>query len=82
MPFEPTAAIWGSLLGACRVYSNTNFDEFVGRHLVEIEPENAGNCVFPSTLYASARRMEDVRNVRELMMEKASCDRGDWKKLD
>jgi hypothetical protein len=54
----------------------------VGRHLVEIEPENAGNCVIPSTLYASARRMEDVRNVSELMMEKASCDRGDWKKLD
>jgi hypothetical protein len=41
-----------------------------------------GTVPFPSNLYASARRMEDVRNARELMMEKASCDRGDWKKLD
>ena len=71
MPFEPTAAIWGSLLGACRVHSNTNIGEFVGCRLLEIEPENAGNYVILSNLYASAGRWEDVRNVRELMMEKA-----------
>ncbi|KAJ6304115.1 hypothetical protein OIU77_017902 [Salix suchowensis] len=39
--------------------------------LLEIEPENAGNYVILSNLYASAGRWEDVRNVRELMMEKA-----------
>jgi pentatricopeptide repeat protein len=71
MPFEPTAAIWGSLFGACRVHSNTNIGEFVGCRLLEIEPENAGNYVILSNLYASAGRWEDVRNVRELMMEKA-----------
>ncbi|KAJ6316694.1 hypothetical protein OIU78_019889 [Salix suchowensis] len=71
MPFEPTAAIWGSLLGACRVHSNTDIGEFVGCRLLEIEPENAGNYVILSNLYASAGRWEDVRNVRELMMEKA-----------
>ncbi|KAL3585386.1 hypothetical protein D5086_012253 [Populus alba] len=46
------------------------FDEMVeGNDEVEAEIEHYG-------------RMEDVRNVRELMMEKASCDGGDWKKLD
>ncbi|CAN6586498.1 unnamed protein product [Malus baccata var. baccata] len=71
MHFEPTAAIWGSLLGACRVHSNIDIGEFVGFRLLQIEPENAGNYVILSNLYASAGRWEDVRTVRELMLEKA-----------
>lgn len=71
MPFEPTAAIWGCLLGACRVHSNVNIGEFVGQRLLEMEPENAGNYVILSNLYASAGRWEDVKTVRELMKEKA-----------
>ncbi|KAJ0099883.1 hypothetical protein Patl1_20612 [Pistacia atlantica] len=71
MPFEPTAAIWGSLLGACRVHSNVDIGEYVGQRLLEIEPENAGNYVILSNLYASVGRWEDVRTVRERMKEKA-----------
>ncbi|GFY96267.1 pentatricopeptide repeat (PPR) superfamily protein [Actinidia rufa] len=71
MPFNPTAAIWGSLLGACRVHSNVDVGELVGKKLIEIEPENAGNYVILSNLYASSGRWEDVRSVRELMNEKA-----------
>lgn len=84
MPFEPTAALWGSLLGACRVHSNIDIGEFVGRCLLEIEPENAGNYVILSNLYASAGRWEDVRMVRDLMMEKAvKKDPGrSWIELD
>ncbi|KMT15388.1 hypothetical protein BVRB_3g060920 [Beta vulgaris subsp. vulgaris] len=71
MPFKPTAAIWGSLLGACRVHSNFDVGEYVGRQLLEIEPENAGNYVILCNLYASAGRWEEVNNLRELMKEKA-----------
>ncbi|KAL5545545.1 hypothetical protein UlMin_005232 [Ulmus minor] len=70
MPFEPTAAIWGCLLGACRVHLNVDIGELAGRWLLEIEPENAGNYVILSNLYASAGRWEDVRIIRELMKEK------------
>lgn len=71
MPFKPTAAILGSLLGACRVHQKVQIGDFVGRQLLEIEPENAGNYVILSNLYASAGRWEDVRTVRKLMLEKA-----------
>ncbi|PPD77147.1 hypothetical protein GOBAR_DD25932 [Gossypium barbadense] len=71
MPFEPTAALWGSLLGACKVHSNIDIGEFVGHRLLEIEPENAGNYVILSNLYASTGRWEDVRMVRDLMLKKA-----------
>jgi pentatricopeptide repeat protein len=70
MPFEPTAAIWGSLLGACRVHSNVDIGEFAGHQLLEIEPGNAGNYVILSNLYALAGRWEDVRSLRDLMLKK------------
>ncbi|KAL2923747.1 hypothetical protein RDABS01_015238 [Bienertia sinuspersici] len=84
MPYKPTAAIWGSLLGACRVHSNIDVGEYVGRQLLEIEPENAGNYVILSNLYASAGRWEEVRNLRELMKEKAVTKEPgrSWMELD
>ncbi|KAL8151240.1 hypothetical protein V2J09_021048 [Rumex salicifolius] len=69
MPFEPTAAIWGSLLGACRLHCNVSIGETVGKRLLEIEPDNAGNYVILSNLYASAGRWEEVQYLRRLMQD-------------
>ncbi|KAF9598093.1 hypothetical protein IFM89_024438 [Coptis chinensis] len=84
MPYEPTAAILGSLLGACAAHKNVFVGEFVARRLFEIEPENAGNYIILSNLYASNGRWEDVRNVRELMKGKdvAKEPGRSWVKLD
>ncbi|KAI3446449.1 hypothetical protein Pfo_003114 [Paulownia fortunei] len=71
MPFEPNAAIWGSLLGACRVHQNVGVGKIAGDRLLEIEPENAGNYVILCNLYASDGMWDEVRKVRELMKEKA-----------
>ncbi|CAK9173472.1 unnamed protein product [Ilex paraguariensis] len=84
MPFEPTVAIWGSLLGACRVHLNVDIGEFVGTQLLEIEPENAGNYVILSNLYAAAGKWEDVQRIREMMKEKAVIKEPgrSWTELD
>ncbi|CAF2101622.1 putative pentatricopeptide repeat-containing protein At3g13770, mitochondrial [Brassica napus] len=71
MPSEPTAGVLGSLLGACRVHLSVEIGEYVGRRLIEIEPENAGNYVILSNLYASAGRWEDVNNLRAMMLRNA-----------
>lgn len=71
MPYEPTGAIWGSLLGACSVHQNVEIGKYVGSQLIEIEPENAGNYVVLSNLLASAGRWNEVRGIRDMMMEKA-----------
>ncbi|XP_073001906.1 putative pentatricopeptide repeat-containing protein At3g13770, mitochondrial [Typha latifolia] len=70
MPSEPTAAMWGSLLGACRVHVNVPVGEFVAQKLLSVEPENAGNYVILSNIYAAAGRWKDVVSVRKLMMDK------------
>lgn len=84
MPLEPTSAIWGSLLGSCRVHYNVDIGEVAGQKLLELEPGNAGNYVILSNLYASAGRWDDVRKVREFMKGKAIIkDPGrSWVELD
>ncbi|KAK1267525.1 putative pentatricopeptide repeat-containing protein [Acorus gramineus] len=84
MPFKPTAAVWGSLLNACRVHSNVPIGEFVARKLFEIEPENAGNYVNVSNIYANSKKWEDMCYVRELMKEKAVVKEPgqSWMKID
>ncbi|XP_073155619.1 putative pentatricopeptide repeat-containing protein At3g13770, mitochondrial [Henckelia pumila] len=71
MPFEPNAAIWSSLLGACRVHQNVGVGKIAGDRLLEIEPENAGNYVVLCNLYACGGRWDAVKKLRELMKEKA-----------
>ncbi|PHT40128.1 putative pentatricopeptide repeat-containing protein, mitochondrial [Capsicum baccatum] len=71
MPFQPTAAILGSLLGACWTHMYVDIGEIVAKQLLEIEPENPGTYVILSNMYASAGRWEDARRVRELIDERA-----------
>ncbi|KAG8094805.1 hypothetical protein GUJ93_ZPchr0012g18957 [Zizania palustris] len=70
MSFEPTPAIWSSLLGACRVHANVHVGELVAQKLLDMEPGNAGNYVLLSNIYAAAGMWKDVFKVRKLMLEK------------
>lgn len=70
MKLEPTAAVWCALLGACRIHSNMEIGEIAARKLLEMEPENPGNYVLVSNMYAAAERWEDVEEVRMRMKVK------------
>ncbi|XP_015895115.3 pentatricopeptide repeat-containing protein At1g08070, chloroplastic [Ziziphus jujuba] len=64
MEMKPDGAIWGSLLGACRVHGRVELGKYVAEHLFELEPENAGAYVLLSNIYAGAGRWDDVARVR------------------
>ncbi|CAK8544321.1 unnamed protein product [Lathyrus sativus] len=70
MPFEPTKAMWGSLLIGSKFQGNFEFSEFVARKLVEMEPDNTSYYVQLSNLYAEAGRWNDVERVRGIMKER------------
>lgn len=70
MPMEASAKAWGALLGACRNYGEVGLAEIAGRVLFEIEPENAGNFVLLSSIYASAGKFEEAERVRTEMKER------------
>ncbi|KAI3449689.1 hypothetical protein Pfo_006354 [Paulownia fortunei] len=70
MKMEPTPAVWCALLGACRTHSNMEIGEIAARKLLEMDPENPGNYVLISNIYAAAQRWEDVEEVRMRMKVK------------
>ncbi|KAL8055103.1 hypothetical protein ABFX02_04G034900 [Erythranthe guttata] len=67
MKTEPTSAVWCALLGACRTHRNMEIGEIAARNLLEIDPENPGNYVLISNMYAAAERWEDVEQLRMRM---------------
>lgn len=67
MPMGPSGSIWGSLLNSCRLYHNIEVGRVVANRLFELEPNNAGNYVMLSNMYASAGQWENVKKLRESM---------------
>ncbi|CAI9101464.1 OLC1v1038797C1 [Oldenlandia corymbosa var. corymbosa] len=67
MPMDPHAGIYGSLLNASRVHTRIDLGEFAASKLFELEPENSGNYVLLSNIYARAGRWEDVDRIRGSM---------------
>ncbi|PRQ46493.1 putative DYW domain-containing protein [Rosa chinensis] len=70
MPYEPDAQILGSLLAACGEQNNIELEEYLSDQLLKLEPENSGNYVAISNVYAVAGRWDEVKKVRQLMKEK------------
>lgn len=71
MPMEPNGAIWGALLGACRIYNNVELGTKTAKYLLDLEPENDGVYVLLSNIFASNKQWEQVRKVRDLMHERS-----------
>ncbi|KAG7620768.1 Pentatricopeptide repeat [Arabidopsis suecica] len=69
MPVRPHAAVFGTLLGACRVHKNVELAEFAAEKLLELDSRNAAGYVQLANIYASKNRWEDVARVRKRMKE-------------
>lgn len=70
MPMKPSSSIWGSLLNSCRLHGNVSLGELVAYQLFELEPNNPGNYVMLSNIYANAGIWEGVKRIREMMEER------------
>ncbi|KAF3454145.1 hypothetical protein FNV43_RR04592 [Rhamnella rubrinervis] len=70
MPMEPSAAVWGALLGACRIHGNVEVGEKVGQILLELEPQNSGRYALLSNIYAMAEKWDDIGELRKLMKKR------------
>ncbi|CAK7356297.1 unnamed protein product [Dovyalis caffra] len=67
MPFKPHAAIFGTLLGACRIHKNTEMAEFAAQKLLNLDPTSATGYVQLANVYAATRRWDHVARVRKSM---------------
>lgn len=67
MLVEPDSGIWGALLNGCKIHKNVELAELALQKLIELEPEDAGNYVLLSNIYAQSGKWEDAARVRKLM---------------
>ncbi|GAA0147435.1 hypothetical protein LIER_36517 [Lithospermum erythrorhizon] len=67
MPVQPDAIVWGSLMGACKIYNNLDLAEVAAKKLLELEPKNAGPYILLSNIYASRGKWADVAELRTKM---------------
>ncbi|KAM7462803.1 hypothetical protein LguiA_030924 [Lonicera macranthoides] len=69
MPVRPTVSIWGALLGACRVYGKPELGKIAAENLFELDPQDSGNHVLLSNMFAAAGRWEEANLVRKDMKD-------------
>ncbi|XP_031254475.1 pentatricopeptide repeat-containing protein At1g14470-like [Pistacia vera] len=67
MPMKPHAGVYGSLLNASRIHKRVELGELAANKLFDLEPNNSGNYILLSNIYALAGRWEDVDRIRESM---------------
>lgn len=79
MRMKPDAAMWRTLLGACKIHGDVELGERVVGQLIELRAQEAGDYLLLLNIYSSAGDQEKVLEVRKLMKEKgikttpASC---------
>ncbi|KAF3436778.1 hypothetical protein FNV43_RR19531 [Rhamnella rubrinervis] len=71
MPMGPQPRALGALLAACRTYGNVEIAEEIAEQLFELEPENTGNYILLSSIYASKEKWNEARKVREAMRKES-----------
>ena len=67
MSAKPDSGIWGALLNSCKIHGNVELGESALERLIDLEPNDAGNYVLLSNIYAQAGNWEGVAEVRKLM---------------
>uniref|UniRef100_A0A7N0VAT0 DYW domain-containing protein n=1 Tax=Kalanchoe fedtschenkoi TaxID=63787 RepID=A0A7N0VAT0_KALFE len=69
MPVEADGAVWGALLGACKIHKNVGLAEIAFQRVIELEPENVGYYVLLSNIYSDAGNIDGLVKVRLMMRE-------------
>ncbi|KAL0308223.1 UNVERIFIED_CONTAM: Pentatricopeptide repeat-containing protein [Sesamum radiatum] len=67
MPIQPTALVWKSLLGACRVTGNVELAQHAAEMAISSDPTDSGSYTLLSNIFASKGMWTDVKKVREKM---------------
>uniref|UniRef100_A0A7N0UWQ2 DYW domain-containing protein n=1 Tax=Kalanchoe fedtschenkoi TaxID=63787 RepID=A0A7N0UWQ2_KALFE len=70
MNVAPDSGVWGALLNSCKIHGNVELGEVALERLIELEPDDAGNYVILSNIYAQAGKWERVVSLRKLMTDR------------
>ncbi|GAB2300671.1 hypothetical protein Dimus_034705 [Dionaea muscipula] len=67
MPHKPDKAVWGALLGACRMHNNVDLARFAADALMVLEPESSAPYMLLYNMYVDAQQWENAYRVRDML---------------
>lgn len=70
MPVKADAIIWKTLLSACKIHKNSDMASRIAGEVLRLDPQDSASYVLLSNIHASARRWEEVSNVRKSMRDR------------
>ncbi|XP_057872199.2 pentatricopeptide repeat-containing protein At3g24000, mitochondrial [Cryptomeria japonica] len=70
MTITPTALVWRTLLGACRIHGNIQLGKRAAEYVLEFEPEDSAAYVLLANIHAESGGWDDVAKVRKLMKDR------------
>ncbi|XP_023519288.1 pentatricopeptide repeat-containing protein At1g74630 [Cucurbita pepo subsp. pepo] len=82
MPVSPNDIVWRTLLGACGIHGNLELAGQVKRRLFELDPENSGDHVLLSNIYAVAGKWKDVATLRRSMTHQKLKKTPGWSMIE
>ncbi|XP_062188167.1 pentatricopeptide repeat-containing protein At3g62890-like [Phragmites australis] len=82
MRITPDPVLWGTILSACKRYGLVDLGVTVGNKLIELEPAHDGHYVLLASLYATAKKWDEVRKVRRLMSSRGTSKSAGWSLME
>ncbi|CAN6347069.1 unnamed protein product [Urochloa humidicola] len=64
MPIKPAAAVWRSLLSACRLFGDVEIGRYAAEMALLVDPSDSGPYVLLSNIYASKGLWADAQKLR------------------
>lgn len=82
MPITPDPVLWGTILSACKKHGLVDLGIKVGNKLIELEPAHDGHYVLLASIYAKAKKWDEVREVRKLMSSRGTSKSAGWSLME
>ncbi|CAL8998239.1 unnamed protein product [Prunus brigantina] len=82
MTVPPDPVLWATLLGACKIHGSIELGEKIGKKLLKLDPTHDGHYVQLASIYAKARKWEDVIRVRRLLVEQNTNKAAGWSLIE
>ncbi|KAK7250494.1 hypothetical protein RIF29_32965 [Crotalaria pallida] len=81
-PFQNSAVLWKTLLGACRTQGNVDLAEISFQQLAKLQHLTDGDYVLLSNIYAEAERWKEVERVRSEMVVLHAPKQAGYSRID
>lgn len=70
MHVKADAVIWKTLLSACKIHKNADMASRIAEEVIRLDPQDSATYVLLANVHASAKRWQDVSEVRKSMRDR------------